>query len=53
MQQRSEIVYQLLRKRLETVLPMAARESVLDIWLILCQEDDLDPVLSTVISTDT
>jgi Xaa-Pro aminopeptidase len=53
MRQRSETIYWLLKKRLETVLPMAMRESGLDMWLILCQEDDLDPVFRTMIPMDT
>jgi len=43
----------MLEKRLETVLPMAMREAGLDMWLILCQEDNLDPVFTTLIPLDT
>jgi Xaa-Pro aminopeptidase len=32
---------------------MAMRETGLDMWLILCQEDDLDPVFQTLIPMDT
>ncbi|MFQ5809581.1 MAG: M24 family metallopeptidase [Armatimonadota bacterium] len=42
-----------LERRLETILPMAMREAGLDMWLILCQEDDLDPVFTTMIPMDT
>jgi Xaa-Pro aminopeptidase len=32
---------------------MAMRETGFDMWLILCQEDDLDPVFRTMIPMDT
>jgi hypothetical protein len=51
--ERSEILEQVLADRLENVLPMAMRESGLDMWLIICQEDDLDPVYETMIPMDT
>ncbi len=51
--QRAEIVGQVLKERLETVLPMAMRETGFDMWLILCQEDNLDPVFTTLIPMDT
>ena len=50
---RAQIVYQVLQERLETILPAAMRESGIDLWLILCQEDDLDPVFRTMIPMDT
>jgi Xaa-Pro aminopeptidase len=51
--QQAELIYRHLKRRLETILPMAMRESGLDMWLILCQEDDLDPVFTTMIPMDT
>jgi Xaa-Pro aminopeptidase len=51
--QQAEIIYQNLRTRLDTVLPVAMREAELDMWLLLCQEDDLDPVFRTMIPMDT
>ena len=51
--QRAEVVQQILKKRLETILPMSMREAGLDMWLILCQEDDLDPVYQSLIPVDT
>ena len=51
--ERSEILERVLADRLENVLPMAMRESGLDMWLIICQEDDLDPVYETMIPMDT
>lgn len=40
-------------KRLETILPQAMAEAGLDMWLIVCQEDNLDPVFRTMIPYDT
>lgn len=51
--QQAAIIYRILKKRLETILPVAMREAGLDMWLILCQEDDLDPVFQTLIPMDT
>jgi len=53
MRQRSDIIYQTLKQRLETVLPIAMREAGLDMWIILCQEDNPDPVYPTLIPMDT
>lgn len=52
MRQRAKVIHRVLKKRLETVLPMAMRENKLDMWLIICQEDDLDPVFTTMIPMD-
>jgi Xaa-Pro aminopeptidase len=51
--QRAEVVRQALEERLETILPASMRETGLDMWLILCQEDDLDPIFTTMIPMDT
>ena len=51
--QRAEVVRQALEGRLETILPAAMRETGFDMWLVLCQEDDLDPVFTTMIPMDT
>jgi hypothetical protein len=51
--ERSEILERVLKDRLENVLPTAMRDSGLDMWLIICQEDDLDPVYETMIPMDT
>jgi hypothetical protein len=42
-----------LAERLDTVLPLAMRAADLDAWLIICQEDDLDPIFTTMIPMDT
>ncbi len=51
--QRAETIHRLLKERLATVLPRAMRETGFDMWLILCQEDNLDPVYTTMIPMDT
>jgi len=53
LRQQDEIVTRVLRKRLETILPAAMRASGIDLWLILCQEDDYDPVFKTMIPINT
>ena len=47
--QRADVVRRALQERLETIMPAAMREAGFDMWLILCQEDDLDPVFTTMI----
>jgi hypothetical protein len=51
--QQAQVVNRILARRLEAVLPMAMRETGFDMWLIICQEDDLDPVFTTMIPMDT
>jgi len=53
LRQQAEIVNNILAKRLETILPLAMRETGFDLWLIICQEDDFDPVFTTLIPMDT
>jgi len=53
MRERSEIIERALAERLDEVLPVAMREAGLDMWLIICQEDDLDPVYETMIPMET
>jgi len=53
MQQQASVINQILRERLDVILPMAMRETGFDMWLIICQEDDLDPVFTTLIPVDT
>ncbi len=48
----AEVITDLLRCRLDKVLPLAMKEADLDMWIILCQEDDLDPVYKTMIPMD-
>jgi len=53
MRERSRVTDGVLAERLDTVLPVAMREAGLDMWLIICQEDDLDPVYETMIPMET
>jgi len=53
MRERSRVTDGVLAERLDTVLPIAMREAGLDMWLIICQEDDLDPVYETMIPMET
>lgn len=47
--QQAQVVEAILRKRLNTILPEAMRRANLDMWIILCQEDDYDPVFKTLL----
>lgn len=53
MRQRAELIYQSIKRRLDAILLPAMRASGIDCWLILCQEDNLDPVYTTLIPMDT
>jgi len=53
MRQRCRVIDGNLASRLATILPLAMREAGLDMWLVLCQEDDLDPAFTTLIPMDT
>jgi hypothetical protein len=52
MRERAGVIRRLLHERLRDVLPGAMRERGIDCWLILCQEDNLDPVYTTLIPMD-
>jgi hypothetical protein len=49
----AEIVDRLLEKRLERVLPAAMRAAGVDMWVLLCREDNLDPVFKAMLPVDT
>jgi hypothetical protein len=51
--QQDELSRVVLQKRLATILPQAMREADIDMWLIICQEDDYDPVFKTMIPVRT
>lgn len=53
LKKQDEIITCILRQRLNEILPMAMREGEIDMWLILCQEDDLDPVFKTMLPINT
>jgi hypothetical protein len=51
--QQDQVILNILRKRLDTILPLAMREANLDMWIVLCQEDDHDPIFKTMIPMNT
>ena len=53
LREQARVIREILRKRLETILPTAMREAGFDMWVILCQEDDLDPVFVSMMPMDT
>jgi hypothetical protein len=53
MRKRCEMINHMVRRRLDTILPMAMRETGFDMWLVLCAEDNLDPVFKTMMPMDT
>ncbi len=46
---RAEIVNAVLKQKLDTLLPAIMREHGLDMWLMVCQEDNYDPVMESMI----
>lgn len=49
LRKQDDLIYKILEQRFETILPLAMREAGIDMWVILCQEDDHDPVFRTMI----
>ena len=47
--ERAQTVNTILKKRLDTLLPAVMREVGIDTWLIICHEDNHDPVFGTMI----
>jgi len=43
------VINRILRKRLDTILPMVMRETGFDMWLVMCWEDNWDPVFMSMI----
>ena len=43
-----EVVHKILEEKFAAILPEAMRKAGIDMWVILCQEDDLDPVFKTM-----
>jgi Xaa-Pro aminopeptidase len=46
--ERDAVTKRILEKRLDSILPVAMRENGFDMWLILCQEDNYDPIHDTM-----
>ena len=53
LKEQDELSVKILHSRLDTILPEAMRQAKLDMWIILCQEDDYDPVFKTMIPMRT
>ena len=47
--QQADLVYRITAKRLETLLPRLMRETGIDMWIISCNEDNLDPIFETMV----
>ena len=45
----ARVVNQILEQRFATLLPTVMRETGIDMWLIVCHEDNHDPVFRTMI----
>lgn len=51
--QQDELSRSVLARRLDTILPQAMREAGIDMWLVISQEDDYDPVFKTMVPLRT
>jgi Xaa-Pro aminopeptidase len=47
--QQADLVHKITAQRLETLLPRMMRETGLDMWIISCNEDNLDPIFETMV----
>jgi hypothetical protein len=47
--ERAALVHKITAKRLETLLPRMMRETGIDMWIISCNEDNLDPIFETMV----
>ena len=46
---RVDLVYQITQKRLDQLIPKFMRQTGFDMWIITCNEDNLDPIFKTMI----
>lgn len=51
--ERARLVNEITKKRLDVLLPKIMKETGFDMWIIVCNEDNLDPVFKTMIPYDT
>ncbi|MEM3658608.1 MAG: M24 family metallopeptidase [Candidatus Hadarchaeum sp.] len=51
--EQSEVIYRIIKKRINTLLPVFMEDTGYDCWLILCYEDNPDPVLFTLVPLNT
>jgi Xaa-Pro aminopeptidase len=47
--QQADLVHKITAKRLETLLPRMMREAGFDMWIVSCNEDNLDPIFETMV----
>ena len=47
--QQAALVHRITAKRLDTLLPRMMRETGLDMWILSCNEDNLDPIFETMV----
>ena len=47
--ERAALTLQITGKRLDTLLPKLMREAGFDMWIISCNEDNLDPIFETMV----
>ncbi len=47
--ERAALVNRITAKRLDTLIPRMMRETGLDMWIISCNEDNLDPIFETIV----
>jgi len=47
--ERAALVHKITAKRLDTLLPRLMRETGFDMWIISCNEDNLDPIFETMV----
>jgi Xaa-Pro aminopeptidase len=53
LRERCEVQNRILLKRLDNLLPQLMQETGFDMWLIICQEDNYDPIFKTMLTMDT
>ncbi|MCX6568804.1 MAG: M24 family metallopeptidase [Candidatus Aminicenantes bacterium] len=47
--EQAALVHKITAKRLDTLLPRMMRETGFDMWIISCNEDNLDPIFETMV----
>jgi hypothetical protein len=52
LRQQSALITEMVRGRLDTILSAAMDAAGIDMWLVLCQEDNPDPIFMTMIPFD-
>jgi len=51
--ERASVINKITKMRLDEFLPRVMTETGFDMWIIICNEDNLDPVFKTMIPYDT